>query len=121
MKLCIYTDPHWSTYSSILRQRGNHYSKRLEALIESINFVEGVANARRCDEIICLGDFFDRNTLSAEELTALKEIKWSTLPHTFIVGNHEITTDDLSMNSLNALEKVGVVIDKPSFREIENS
>lgn len=118
MKLCIYADPHWSTYSSILRQRGKQYSKRLEALIESINWVESVAQTNDCDSVICLGDFFDRNTLSAEELTALKEIKWSSLPHTFLVGNHEITTDDLSMNSLNALEKVGTVIDKTTMVEM---
>lgn len=115
MKLVIYSDPHWSTYSSILRQRGKKYSKRLEILIDSINFVEQLAIARRCDEVICLGDFFDRNNLNAEEITALNEIKWCNLKHKFLVGNHEITTDDLSMNSLNVLRAFGEVIDKPKL------
>lgn len=118
MKICIYSDPHWSTYSSILRQRGIKYSKRLEGLINSINWVESLAKNNYCNEIYCLGDFFDRNNLTAEEITALNDICWSDLPHLFLVGNHEITTSNLEMNSLNVLRKIGNVIDKPSIKYI---
>ena len=40
------------------------------------------------------------------------------MPHYFIVGNHEITKDDLSMNSMNALSKYGMVINEPSMLKI---
>lgn len=119
MKLCIYSDPHWSTYSSILRQRGKSYSKRLETLIASINWVENLALQNNCSGIFCLGDFFDRNNLNAEEITALNEINWSNLQHTFIVGNHEITKDDLSMNSMNVLAQIGQVIKEPKYLEFD--
>ena len=121
MKICIYSDPHWSTYSSILRQRGKVFSKRLETLIDSVNWVERLAEQQGCKGIFCLGDFFDRNNLTAEEITALNEIDWlSEIPHYFIVGNHEITKDDLSMNSMNALFKYGMVISEPSMLKIYN-
>ena len=37
-----------------------------------------------------LGDFFDRPDLTAEEITALKEIKWNQKKHYFLLGNHEM-------------------------------
>lgn len=118
MKICIYSDPHWSTYSSILRQRGIVFSKRLETLIDSVNWVERLAEQQMCDWVFCLGDFFDRNNLTAEEITALNELKWADMPHTFIVGNHEITKDDLSMNSMNVLSKYGEVVNKPTYNNL---
>ena len=40
MKFLICGDVHWSEFSSILRKMGDKYSKRLENLINSINWVE---------------------------------------------------------------------------------
>ena len=37
MKVLLYTDNHFSQYSSILRNRGERYSIRLENQIKSIN------------------------------------------------------------------------------------
>lgn len=102
MKLCIYADNHFSQYSSILRSRGEKYSKRLENQIQSINWVEKLAEKEKCNYIICLGDFFDKQSLNAEEITALKEIEWcSSIHHIFLVGNHESQTNDLSFNTSN--------------------
>lgn len=115
MKVLLYTDVHFCTYSSIVRNRGSKYSVRLENLIRSVNWAENLADEENCDFIICLGDFFDKPELTAEELTALKDIKWSTIPHKFIVGNHEMASNDLTYNSMNALSKIGTVIDKPDF------
>ena len=120
MKICIYSDPHWSTYSSILRQRDVRYSKRLKTLIHSISWVEELAILNNCSSIFCLGDFFDRNNLNAEEITALNEIKWSNIQHIFIVGNHEITKDDLSMNSMNVLAQIGQVVKAPLHIEFND-
>lgn len=114
-KICIYTDNHFSTNSSIIRSNGVEYSTRLENQIKSINWVEQLAVEKCCEKIIHLGDFFDKPDLSSQELSALKEIKWSNLPHKFICGNHEMGSNDLKYNSLNALSKVGDVIDRPTI------
>ena len=67
MRYLIYTDVHWCTYSSIIRSRGETYSKRIENLITSINWAENLALEKGCNEIICLGDFFDKPDLTSEE------------------------------------------------------
>ena len=104
MKICIYADNHWSQYSSIVRQRGDKYSLRLENQIKSINWVESLAITQCCDMVVHLGDFFDSSNLNSEEITALKEIRWANdIPHYFIVGNHEIGTRNLEFNSVNVL------------------
>lgn len=116
MKICLYTDNHFVTYSSTVRGRGEKYSVRLENQIKSIQWVEDLAYEKGCRKIICLGDFFDSANLSAEELTALKEIKWTEgIERIFLVGNHEIGSNDSVYNSTNALSKYGKVIDKPTI------
>ena len=70
-KILICGDIHFSTYSSILRKRGEFYSERLENLLWSINWVEKTAEDNKCNRIIYLGDFFDKASLDSEELTAL--------------------------------------------------
>ena len=103
MKILIYTDVHLSQYSSIVRSNGTKYSKRLENVVQSINWAEKLAVGRGCEAVCCLGDFFDRSELNVEEITALSDISWSHLHHWFIVGNHEINSRDLSHNSSKAL------------------
>lgn len=105
-KILIYGDVHWSTYSSIIRSRGKEYSTRLENLIKSVNWAERLAEEKQCDAVICLGDFFDKPDLNAEELSALLKINWARQTvqnHYFIVGNHETTLSSLIYNSTNAL------------------
>lgn len=115
MRICIYGDVHWSTTSSIIRSRGKQYSTRLENLIKSVNWSEELAEKYSCDAIVCLGDFFDKPVLNAEELSALLEVKWTkNKPHYFLVGNHEITLSTLEYNSTNALKSEDfIIIDKP--------
>lgn len=111
MKILIYTDNHFCRYSSILRSRGEKYSKRLENQIESLNWVNQIAIEKECDRMIHLGDFFDKPDLTAEEISALKEIKWNDLPKDFILGNHEMYQDH---NSLNVLSQLGNIIIEPT-------
>ena len=99
MRLLIFSDVHWSTYSSIVRCRGEKYSTRLENLIDSLNWVERFAEENFCDRIICLGDFFDKSELDAESITALNDIEWANIPHTFLVGNHEVSSADLKYST----------------------
>lgn len=113
--ILFYTDPHWSQYSSIVRKRGVKYSQRLENLIVSINWAENLSKQLNCDMVICLGDFFDSPVLNSEELTALQELTWNTsVPHFFLVGNHESGLSSLQFNSTKAIEREGfTIVDKP--------
>ena len=104
MRLLYYADPHWSVNSSIIRSRGLKYSKRLENLINSINWVENTARDQGCESIICLGDFFDTPQLNSEEITALGEIAWHTCQHYFLAGNHEMGRGDQSFSSSNIFD-----------------
>lgn len=103
MRILIYTDNHFSQYSSIVRSRGEEYSTRLENQIQSINWVESLAKEKGCDAIVHLGDFFDKPDLSSEEITAFKDINWAAKPHYFLVGNHEMGRNDLVYNSAEIL------------------
>lgn len=116
MKFLLYTDVHFCENSSIVNSRGSKYSTRLENIIRSVDWAEEQAIVNNCDAVICLGDFFDRSDLRAEEISALQEIKWVNLPHYFLVGNHEAINRSLSYNSINALKKLKdfTIIDKPT-------
>lgn len=114
MKILVFGDCHWSTYSSILRKRGLNYSIRLHNLIDSINWVEEQAIENHVDAVVGLGDFFDKETLNSEEITALKEIMWSDKEHYFLIGNHEMGRNDLFYSSTKIFDKYNFhVIDTP--------
>ena len=115
MRILLYTDNHFCTNSSIIRKNGEKYSIRLENQIKSVNWAEQLGIEKNCDMVIHLGDFFDKSELTAQELTALKEIRWNYLPHYFLVGNHEMGSSDLQYNSLNALSKIGKIVNEPYY------
>lgn len=121
MKMLIFGDCHWSTYSSILRKRGETYSFRLHNLINSINWLEEYAKNNNIDTVIGLGDFFDKETLNSEEITALTEIKWSEIPHYFLIGNHEMGRNDLFYSSTNVFNNKNFhIISKLSLIDIDS-
>lgn len=104
MKVLIFTDNHFCENSSIIRSIGSKYSVRLENQLNTLNWIERTALDSNCGAVICAGDFFDKPTLTDSELTAIKDIKWSILPHYFLVGNHESSVNGLRYNSTKALE-----------------
>ena len=114
-RILIVGDVHWSSYASIIRKRGTDYSKRLENCINSVNWVEGVAEEYKCDKVIYLGDFFDKAELNSEEITALKEVQWSETPHQILVGNHELGSANGQYNTTRLFNLLPnfEVIDKP--------
>ena len=122
MKILLYTDVHFSQYASIVRGRGEKYSVRLENLIKGINWAEQLAKDKSCDAVFVLGDFFDKSEIVAEELTALGEIKWFSLKHTFLVGNHDMSrsTPELSSSHLFNLKGNSQVIDTPLSYKVDD-
>ena len=113
-KVAICGDVHWSTYSSIVRRRGKKYSQRLEKLIKSMNWFEKLSKDHGCTQEIFLGDTFDRSDLSAEELTALQDIKWNKIPKHFIVGNHESNINTLEYSSTKFFSALNAnIVNKP--------
>lgn len=119
-KYLIYTDPHWSQYSSIVRRRGKKYSVRLHNLIDSINWIETKAKELNCDGIIECGDFFDRESLNCEEITALQDLKFTNIDHEFIVGNHESNVSDLEFSSTKFFESIGAKVYDTIQRKVIN-
>lgn len=114
MKILAIGDVHWSTYSSILRSRGEKYSKRLENLIKSVNWAEEQADINNVDAIVYLGDFFDSPTLNSEELTALNEVKFSSKRHIMLIGNHETSSKSLAHTSTHYF------LTKPNFTLVDS-
>lgn len=112
-RIGVVGDVHWSRYSSILRSRGDEFSRRLENCIESVNWAENLT--KDCDMVVYLGDFFDSSELNSEEITALNRVKWNDVYHYFLVGNHEMGINDLSYSSshLFQLIKNGYIVDSP--------
>lgn len=105
MKILIYSDVHWSEYSSILRGNNHPYTNRLCNLINSVNWAEEQAKTYEVDYVVNLGDFFDKPTLSPIEITALNEIKWyDSCEHYVLVGNHEMWSHDLKVSSAHLFE-----------------
>ena len=121
MKLLIFTDNHFCKTASILRKFGSKYTTRLENQILSLNWLEKLAVERNCQAVICGGDFFDKSNLQDIELTALRDIEWNSLPHYFVVGNHESSENGLVMNSAKALEDVNrFIISEPTTWKFGN-
>lgn len=119
MKIGIVGDIHFSEYSSILRTRGTKYSTRLENCIQSINWAETITS--NCEQVVYLGDFFDKPTLNASEITAFSEIEWNNKPHKFLVGNHEMGINNLIFSSAHIFNSgINTVIDKPQSETIDN-
>lgn len=120
-KFLIYTDVHFSEFSSIIRSQGIEFSTRLENVVKSVDWAEDLAIKHNCDEVLCLGDFFDKPDLNSRELTALQNIKWANLPHTFLIGNHETSVKSLKFNSVTALKKFNFnIISKPELKVGDN-
>ena len=85
MKYLIVADNHFCTTSSVITKRGERYSTRLENQIKSLEWVNSFGLP-----VIHLGDFFDKEVLTAEEISCLKEIK-SKVDFSnwiFLQGNH---------------------------------
>lgn len=122
MKVCIYSDVHWCQNSSIVRSRGEHYSLRLENLINSVNWVEQLAWNEGADCVICCGDFFDAAILNSMEISALQEIQWAPLSHLFLTGNHETNVSSLEYSTTDLFKLCPniAVINTPQQYFIDN-
>jgi DNA repair exonuclease SbcCD nuclease subunit len=116
MKVCVYSDNHFCRNSSIIRSNGSRFSKRLENQINSIEWVEELALSHGAESIFCLGDFFDNNVLTADEITALQSIQWNEIPKVFLAGNHEMqNAENSSALIFNILNKANVFLEPMSY------
>lgn len=105
-KYLIYTDVHFCQYSSIVRKQGKKYSVRLHNLIDSISWAEHLAEEENCDEVLTLGDFFDRTDLNAQEITALQDVYFCDKPHIFLTGNHEANSSSLEYSTAQVFQSI---------------
>ena len=72
MRILIVGDVHWNQYCSIVRKQGQTYSQRLHNLIKSVQWAEDYAMFQQADEVVYLGDFFDKAIINSEEISALR-------------------------------------------------
>lgn len=107
MKIGICGDLHYSQNSSIVRKNGFVYSMRLENCIDTINWVEQTFEQNKVDMEVYLGDFFDKDTLNSQEITAFSCIKWNSIPKNFLVGNHEMGLNDLRYSTSHLFASIG--------------
>ena len=121
MRICVVADPHWSQNSSIVRGRGEVYSQRLENLIQSVNWAENLAAFQQCGAIFYIGDFFDSCQLNSEEISAMREVRWSPISHVFLTGNHETNVGSLEYSTTDIFNLCpnSVVINKPEIYTID--
>lgn len=122
MRFLLYSDPHWGQYSSIVRIRdANGFSRRLNVLVDTLNWVEETAESYNCDCVLCLGDFFDKESLNGEELTALNNINFLNISHGTLVGNHEMSSNNLSESSAHLFNLIPnyTVFDKPTAYDVD--
>jgi len=123
MKILLVGDVHWSEHSSIVRGRGAKYSVRLENLIRTVNWCEELSKTVGAEKTVYMGDFFDRADLNAQEITALKEVEWSSVKKYFIVGNHEIGINNLEFSSAHLFDLIpnATVVDMYGSMDIGNT
>lgn len=103
MKILLFADLHMCPRASIINKWGTKYPVRLENCIETVNWLERLAEEYKCKYIINLGDFFDKPDLSSETITAVQDIQWSNIMHYHLVGNHDASNSSLIFNSTNTL------------------
>ena len=119
MKAIIATDLHFSSKSSIVTGMNPKHNLTLRETncINSLNWVESLAEQYQCDKIIYAGDMFDKTDLTARELTALQNVVWANIEHVFLVGNHEGLTKELDISSAHLFKMIpnSRVISKPDI------
>ena len=116
MKILLFADLHMCPKSSIINKWGTKYPVRLENCIETVNWLERLAEEYNCKYIVNLGDFFDKPDLSSETITAVQDIQWSSIMHYHIVGNHDASNSSLIFNSVNTLSAGNhYIITKPEM------
>lgn len=121
MKILLFADLHMCPRASIINKWGTKYTTRLENCIDSVNWLERVAEENHCDYIVNLGDFFDKPDLSSETITAVQDIQWSNIMHYHIVGNHDASNSSLIFNSVNSLAAGNHrIITKPELLFLDN-
>lgn len=103
MRILLFADLHMCPRASIINKWGTKYPVRLENCIDTVNWLEQLADEQGCRCIVNLGDFFDKPDLSSETITAVQDIKWSSIPHYHLVGNHDASNSSLIFNSANVL------------------
>lgn len=110
MKILIVGDIHIAPTSSIVKNRGEKFTLRLENCIKSINWCEKIAKENNCDLEVFLGDTFDKPNLDQETITAIRDIKWNSISKYMIIGNHESAESDLAFSSTNVFNSSKIKI-----------
>ena len=119
MKVGIYTDAHFSVSSSILSgTTGSTYSKRLDMLVNTFEWMYEKFREEGVELIINGGDLIDSDLLKAREGSALaKALSYGgDIPEIHLLGNHEMEDKNGNYSSIALLDsnRSITVYDKPT-------
>lgn len=108
MKIGIYSDAHFSKHSSILvgKAPGSEYTKRLNTLVNSFEWLYKTFEQHGADLIINCGDMTSSETISSEENSAIaKSLSFGgKIPEIHLLGNHEIQDANRKFSSVDLIE-----------------
>lgn len=107
MRLGIYSDAHFSKTSSILvgRSAESGYSRRLDTLVKSFEWMYRKFDEHGTDLIINCGDMTSSETIASEENSAIaKALSFSRrVPEFHLLGNHEIKDSGRVYSSIDLI------------------
>lgn len=114
MKVLIYSDIHLSTSSSIQRDQDDHYSSRLQSMLDIYDEIIGLANNSKVDIIIDAGDLLDKDVVTSQELEVLAKmlVMNSTIPEYHLNGNHGLGVSKFNSASITGLASNHTFIDE---------
>lgn len=120
MRIFIYSDLHISRTSSImpLTSSINKYTYRQNMILELGKYLVDIIDEQKPDLIINLGDTFDNHTITSYDIDIASKFfecfRMLNIPHTVLVGNHEMINQDFNaIEILNNINNI-TVISEPS-------
>ena len=94
MRIGIYGDVHFNRKRVLSGKYESSLRETFDWMYTSLR-VDGV------EEVVCLGDFFDKSTLTADYVELLRDLMSKvTVKTRFLLGNHEILKPGVSILSL---------------------
>lgn len=97
MKILLYSDLHIYNHHKL--------SLNSETALQVLEFIKDFSIKNCIEKIVCAGDFFHTKSRIyaphvVQSFSAIKEIKNSGISHYMIIGNHDMSNQNTTMNSI---------------------
>lgn len=125
MKILAYGDVHLHEFPEFSKITKKGYSNRVDLALKSIEWVYEKAIENKVDLIINLGDMYEypkttNNTLASLLAMTLEKLsKKTSIPHEFIIGNHDMVDKNHRYTSIKPISRFfNDVVDKNNFKQV---